>query len=266
DGTETEERHVQGLFILAEREAKRQQPAVMIDGRIGVDGNGAYDPVAAVVEDGDIVIGGVGDVGIFFAYGEAVGARATDDFGAFDHLADLVTGFVLVDDFIGCQIDRVYAHRFGGAGIAYAGDLSALPGIAINGLFGVVAIGMKGQQHAVVVGGRDIGEQRIVVQADVGDEGELVIRTEGESKRLTARGDRGGELAGGEIDADEAEIAAVEYEEFVGRVVVHEVGGEAVAVGRAVDLAVERNGVELLEMVDVIDDHRAVVAAAEIDG
>src|SRR5580700_5656671 len=102
----------------------------------------------------------------------------------------------------------------------------------------------------------------------------MAIGAQGEAKGLSAGRDRGGDPASGQIDPDQAEIAAVQHQQFIGVGVVQQIGGEAVLVVDRVrggycvggrDATVERDGIRSLERSDVESDDGSIVAAAEID-
>src|SRR5579872_6594046 len=187
----------------------------MIDQAVDVDLDSRYDLVLAVVDNRNIVIRGIGNVGKPAPDGDGIGTCAADDFSALNHLTDLETGFISVGHAVGGQVNGVNGHGFGCQRVADTGDFSAVPGIALSRFFGVVAIGVEGDEQFVEVLRRQVGQQRIVIHADVGDKRGVVVGAYGEPKGLPAGWDGGGDPAGCQIDPCQAEIAAVQDQKFI---------------------------------------------------
>jgi hypothetical protein len=89
---------------------------------------------------------------------------------------------------------------------------------------------MKGEEHFVEVLRRKVRQQRIIVHAHVGDKGGMVVGAQGKAKGLPSGRDGSGDPAGGEVDPDQTEIAAVQYQQLICIGVIEEIGGEAVLI------------------------------------
>src|SRR5579872_3597634 len=94
----------------------------------------------------------------------------------------------------------------------------------------------------------------------------MAVRAQRQTKGLAAGRNGSGDLPGCQVDADQAEIAAVQYQQFVGAGVVQEIRRKAVFIIDAVDDTVQGNRVRHPELVQIVSNDGAVVAAAEIDG
>src|SRR5579859_7702146 len=117
DGVEAKQGDIECLLIFAQGQSEGEQATVAVDGRVDVDGDGSGDAVIAVVDDGDIIVCGVGHIGEAAADRQGVRAGAPYYLGAFHQLTDLVAGFVAIGDGVGGQVDGIDAHGFGGEGV-----------------------------------------------------------------------------------------------------------------------------------------------------
>ena len=72
----------------------------------------AQQAVIFIVDYGNIIIGCIGNIGIFISNSYRIRTSTSHNFGPFNHLPYLMPGFKAIDHLISRQVDRKNTHGF----------------------------------------------------------------------------------------------------------------------------------------------------------
>ena len=104
----------------------------------------AYNFLALMVNDSDIVIGGIGNIGKLLANGNGVGTSSPHYFGIFHRLTYLVPCLKFFDHLVVIEVYSENAHGIRIQRTSQTGNFAPFHFGTFNRLLGVVPIGVMG--------------------------------------------------------------------------------------------------------------------------
>ena len=97
-----------------------------------------------MINDGDIVVGGIGYIGKLFPYGNGIGTCATNHFSILHGLSYLMSRFKFFDHLVVVQVYSKNTHGIRMQRTPQSWDLSSFHFGTLYGFLGVVPIGVMG--------------------------------------------------------------------------------------------------------------------------
>ena len=229
NGVDSSLGHEQPAGLLVERHADRQDAAQRLQSR-NADGNFGLDGVGLGVDDGDGIVGGVGD--------EDAAGQGDDSGRTAAAIALLPERNARADerlDFGRRGIGHVHhaqGARFRGVGVAQSGDLDgALRGLAPGAgeCFGAGESECReGQPGGASLFGVGAGDGLVLEHAEIGDVEFPPVGGERNGKGEAAHPYRGGDLAGAGVDDGHAKVRLVHDVEHSALGIEGQVAGVAV--------------------------------------